>query len=151
AEPSGTAEGKSFLGFLNVSTDFTGHADFSATLSSVVASALVGKAITATATDPNGNTSEFSSDFFVVQIPIAPTLVPTTIAAAIAATCPAVALQAAGPGTPDNPSPFAPTNTKYGSGATYQDPNDFGSNGFGVYWGQDLGWTNLQGYPTSGT
>ncbi len=51
------AEGQQFLGFLNVTTDASGNASFSAFLNVPVAK---GRIVTATATDAIGNTSEFS-------------------------------------------------------------------------------------------
>jgi len=58
ADPSGHGQGKIFLGFATVMTDSSGAASFTAP----VAAATAGQAISATATDPNGNTSEFSAD-----------------------------------------------------------------------------------------
>jgi parallel beta-helix repeat protein len=55
---TGTNQGQSYLGFLNVTTNSSGSASFSFTPTSVIAPGL---AITATATDPNGNTSAFST------------------------------------------------------------------------------------------
>ena len=52
-DPSGNGEGQTFLGFENVTTDGTGNVSFSTTVA-------VGQFITATTTDPAGNTSEFS-------------------------------------------------------------------------------------------
>ena len=57
-EPDGFPEGRTFLGAVSVSTDATGLASFSAPLSFPVGDP--GTLITATATDPIGNTSEFS-------------------------------------------------------------------------------------------
>jgi hypothetical protein len=54
---TGFGEGKTFLTFVNVTTDANGNASFSANLTPTVP---VGHFLTATATDPNGNTSEFS-------------------------------------------------------------------------------------------
>ena len=54
-DPSGHGQGRSFLGFQNVSTDGSGNASFSASFSTINPS------ISATATDPAGNTSEFSA------------------------------------------------------------------------------------------
>jgi CSLREA domain-containing protein len=51
------AEGQQFLGFINVTTDGSGNASFSAPLNVAVAT---GRLVTATATDAIGNTSEFS-------------------------------------------------------------------------------------------
>jgi tetrahydromethanopterin S-methyltransferase subunit B len=57
--PSGFGEGQKFLGSMTVTTEGSGNADISFRVNS---SALIptGQFITATATDPSGNTSEFS-------------------------------------------------------------------------------------------
>jgi CSLREA domain-containing protein len=52
------AEGQRFVGFAIVPTDSGGNASFSMTLTGTLHS---GDLVTATATDPNGNTSEFSA------------------------------------------------------------------------------------------
>jgi hypothetical protein len=57
ASATGFGEGKTFLTFVDVTTDGNGVASFSANLTPTVP---VGHFLTATATDPNGNTSEFS-------------------------------------------------------------------------------------------
>ncbi len=67
ADPTGFGEGQTFLGFTTVNTDAAGNATFSVTLPVTVAN---GQFITATATDPNGNTSEFSRSF--AQSPAGP-------------------------------------------------------------------------------
>jgi hypothetical protein len=56
ADQSNYGEGEIPLGSISVTTDATGEAVFSA----VLPPTLVGQWITATATDPKGNTSEFS-------------------------------------------------------------------------------------------
>ena len=56
-DPSGNGEGETFLGFKDVTTDGTGNVSFTATFATSVT---VGHFITATATDPGNNTSEFS-------------------------------------------------------------------------------------------
>jgi hypothetical protein len=56
-DPLGFGEGQTFLGALTVMTDATGNASFTASLPTAVA---VGQLITATATDTENNTSEFS-------------------------------------------------------------------------------------------
>lgn len=56
--PSGHGEGQTFLGFANVTTNGSGNAAISATLPVTVPG---GQIVTSTATDPQGNTSEFSS------------------------------------------------------------------------------------------
>ncbi|MEW6157926.1 MAG: right-handed parallel beta-helix repeat-containing protein, partial [Verrucomicrobiota bacterium] len=55
-DPSGNGEGQQWLGSAEVTTDNSGNAAFDATVSGVV----IGRFITSTATDPTGNTSEFS-------------------------------------------------------------------------------------------
>ncbi|HEY4233266.1 MAG TPA: choice-of-anchor U domain-containing protein, partial [Lacipirellulaceae bacterium] len=64
ADPSGFGEGEFYLGFATVTTDGNGTASFATTLSTV---ALVGQALSATATDPSGNTSEFSASVQVLD------------------------------------------------------------------------------------
>lgn len=56
-DPSGYGEGQTFIGQATVMTDGSGNAGFAATFPRVVA----GRVVTSTATDPNGNTSEFSA------------------------------------------------------------------------------------------
>ena len=57
-DPSGNGEGAQFFGTASVNTDGNGNATINATIPTALAS---GRVITATATDPNGNTSEFSA------------------------------------------------------------------------------------------
>ena len=56
-DPSGNGEGETLLGSTMVTTDGSGNASFMVTFTATVA---VGQFITATATDPSNNTSEFS-------------------------------------------------------------------------------------------
>jgi T5SS/PEP-CTERM-associated repeat protein len=56
-DASGNGEGQTFLGFTNVTTDASGNANFAVTLANPGGGAV----FTATATDTNGNTSEFSA------------------------------------------------------------------------------------------
>ncbi|MCI0693191.1 T9SS type A sorting domain-containing protein [candidate division KSB1 bacterium] len=56
-DPSNHGEGKKFLGSKKVTTDGSGNANFKASFDTKVAP---GQLITATATDPSNNTSEFS-------------------------------------------------------------------------------------------
>ena len=58
-DASGFGEGETFLGFGNVTTDAGGNASYVVTFPV----ATTARAFTATATDPNGNTSEFSPAF----------------------------------------------------------------------------------------
>ena len=64
-DPSGFGEGETFLGSTSVSTDTGGDATFAVALPTSVP---VGHVVTATATDPNGNTSEFSATESVVLV-----------------------------------------------------------------------------------
>ncbi len=62
ADPSGYGQGRTFLGSATVATDPSGNKSFSAVLPVAIAA---GQVVTATATDPNGNTSEFARDVTV--------------------------------------------------------------------------------------
>jgi titin len=62
ADPSGHGQGQIFLGFFTVTTDGSGNASFIALLGTATTS---GQAISATATDASGDTSEFSADVTV--------------------------------------------------------------------------------------
>ncbi len=64
ANPSGTDQGKTFVGQKKVTTDASGHASFTFKPANIVR---VGRVVTATATDPKGNTSEFSAARSVVK------------------------------------------------------------------------------------
>jgi len=59
-------DGKTFLGWIDLTTDGNGNANFDATIGSPVG---LGELITATATDPNGNTSEFSAPLEITLVP----------------------------------------------------------------------------------
>lgn len=62
ADSSGYGQGKTLVGQMNVQTDVHGNATFTTTLQGSVAA---GAALSATATDGSGNTSEFSADLTV--------------------------------------------------------------------------------------
>lgn len=66
--PSGFGDGQNFLGFALVTTDATGNAAFTDTLMGV--SVPVGAAITSTATDSVGNSSEFSACVLATVLPL---------------------------------------------------------------------------------
>ena len=66
ADPSGSGQGRTFLGAATVLTDGSGLAPIAATLPTGSAR---GAAISATATDPAGNTSQFSVDSAAVPGP----------------------------------------------------------------------------------
>jgi hypothetical protein len=58
----GHGEGETFLGFIEVTTDSEGNATFQASFAGT------GKNVTATATDPEGNTSEFSECWLYTEV-----------------------------------------------------------------------------------
>ncbi len=62
ADPTGYGQGQTYLGQITVTTDTNGNASFTAKFS---ASVLAGQFVSATATDPNGDTSEFAQDVTV--------------------------------------------------------------------------------------
>ena len=65
-DPSGHGQGQAYLGELTgVSTDATGNASFTF----LAVGALSGRFISATATDSDGNTSEFSQDIRAISLP----------------------------------------------------------------------------------
>ncbi len=72
---SGLRQGRVFIGSAQVTTNAGGDADFIVTLPVTTAA---GDFITVTATDANGNTSEFSADVAVSQDTTAPTATLTT-------------------------------------------------------------------------
>jgi len=65
ADPSGFGEGEQFLGSITVLTNATGDASFDTILSMATSD---GAFITATTTDPNGNTSEFSAAMAATEV-----------------------------------------------------------------------------------
>jgi hypothetical protein len=65
ADPSGYGEGQRYLGSVTVTTDGSGNASFSTTLTAATG---MGEVIAATATDPGGNTSEFAAAFTALSV-----------------------------------------------------------------------------------
>ena len=63
ADPSGYGQGQNLIGTTTVTTDSSGNASFSASFPIVIPT---GQAVSATATDPSGDTSEFAQDVAVV-------------------------------------------------------------------------------------
>ena len=92
-DTSGFGEGEAFLGFVDVATNASGNGAFSFAPSTALAG---GDFITATATDPDGNTSEFSPCLTV------PTLTEIEV-------------------TPANPSIVAGANQQFTAIGTYSD------------------------------
>ena len=73
-DDSGNGQGQTFLGSTTVNTDASGNTTFNPTLATAAGN---GFAITATATNPTGNTSEFSACF---QLPLVCTPPPANMA-----------------------------------------------------------------------
>jgi len=78
--PQDFLQGRTYIGTTNVTTNGSGNATIHAVLSGVVLAA--GEKVTATATDPDGNTSEFSQRFVLTATPPSgnPAGVSTTLA-----------------------------------------------------------------------
>jgi hypothetical protein len=74
ADPSGFGQGQTQIGTVGVHTDAAGNAPFSVTFPTGVP---VGQFISATATDPGGNTSQFSADQVVTGSPLSFTVINT--------------------------------------------------------------------------
>jgi hypothetical protein len=72
-DASGFGEGKTLIGFQNVTTDASGNASFNATFSALPAGQ---STVTATATDAGGSTSEFSQ-CVAASLPVALSIVKT--------------------------------------------------------------------------
>ncbi len=68
-DASGNGEGQTYLGFVSATTDAGGNATFTATLPGAVP---LNNSVTATATDANGNTSEFSVCRCVYSFAVSP-------------------------------------------------------------------------------
>ena len=92
----GYGEGEKFLGFQNVTTDSSGNATVAINLPLAVP---IGQFITATATDPNNNTSEFSQGIAIV-----PNQTPTELFTDISANLEGVYFNSASWGDYDNDS-----------------------------------------------
>ncbi len=128
ADPSGFGEGERYLGSAVVLTDAGGNVSFDITLAAASTS---GEVITATATDPGGNTSEFSG--IVVALNATPTAEaggPYTVSEGGS-----VLLDGSGSSDPNQP----------GSTLTYawdlDGDNDFGETGPGATRGTETGMT----------
>ncbi len=69
ADPSGYGQGQTVVGVITVTTDSTGNASFTVTISTSVPA---GQFVSATATDSTGDTSEFAQDVQVTSSGAAP-------------------------------------------------------------------------------
>ena len=76
-DATGKGEGRTFLGSVDVTTDGAGTATFNTALGAGMSSPDV---VTATATDPSGNTSEFSTCWPVTDVPSSAALAVNTVA-----------------------------------------------------------------------
>jgi Bacterial Ig-like domain (group 3) len=132
ADPSGHGQGQTYLGELNdVHTDASGNASFSF----VAPVAVPGQFISATATDPSGNTSEFSQDIQAVPLtptstaitsvqPSAPTFgqpvtFTATVTPGILQDGPSGTITFSIDGVPQAPSPVVPTDGGFAGLATF--------------------------------
>jgi hypothetical protein len=79
ADPSGFGQGQILVGSTSVNTDASGNATFSAVFDVAFAAGL---AVSATATDPNGNTSEFAKDIAITASAALPRALLTSVGAA---------------------------------------------------------------------
>lgn len=80
ADPSGFGQGQTYLGKVTVTTDTSGNASFKANIAIGLAPGLF---ISATATDPSGNTSEFAQDITVTAVAAAVIKAPTADPASV--------------------------------------------------------------------
>ena len=78
ADPTGYGQGRTYLGSISVSTNNDGHDGGIGTFSFATIGPLIGQTLTATATDPAGNTSEFSADVVAPRIATSLSLTPIT-------------------------------------------------------------------------
>ncbi len=97
ADPSGYGQGQFLIGSITVTTDANGNASFTATYSPTVPA---GWYVSATATDPTGDTSEFAQDVQVTRArPSGSSAAPAVSSVSIAPlTSPAAAVKTAGTG-----------------------------------------------------
>ncbi len=103
--PSGNGDGRTFLGFMNVTTDAFCGANFTSPPLAIPPGQTV---ITSTATDPGGNTSEFSACLLSGGAPTpTPTPTPTATASPLPTTTPTITPTPA-PGGPPGPASSVP-------------------------------------------
>jgi hypothetical protein len=113
ADPSGYGQGQTFLTFANVTTDSTGTATFSIPTPGAVTP---GQFITGTATDPGGDTSEFSAHLavFGVTTTIVSSANPAVFGQTVTLTA-TVSTKAPGAGTPTGDVTFMDGSTDLGT------------------------------------
>jgi YD repeat-containing protein len=90
------------------------------------------------------NVGGYDSKSFTITVAPEPTPEPDS-------ECPTGFATDDGGDNPENPSNTSPSDTQYGTGTNDADPSDFGSAGFGMNWGEDIGWTNVPIYSSGGT
>jgi hypothetical protein len=111
-DPTGYGQGQQFLGQVAATTNSSGNATFSATLT---ISSLVGQFCTATATDLAGNTSEFSQAFATTMITLTSAPNPSTYGQSVTFTA-TVATVGSGTGTPTGTVIFMDGSNTLGTG-----------------------------------
>jgi uncharacterized repeat protein (TIGR01451 family) len=109
ADPSGNGEGQTYIGSTSVTTDGTCNASFTVTVPVTVSSSQV---ISATATDPGGNTSEFSAWSSSTTTTVASNNNPSTYGQAVTFT----ATVTSGAGTPTGTVTFKDGAATLGTG-----------------------------------
>jgi hypothetical protein len=119
-DPTGYGEGQQYLATVSATTNGSGQAVFQVDLAGLVAN---GNVVTATATDPLGNTSEFSACVIVSAIATAtPTLTPTNLPPTLSPTSTWTATSGPSPTltyTPTSgPSPTLPSSPTSGPSPT---------------------------------
>jgi hypothetical protein len=115
-DPSGFGQGRSYLGFTNVTTDSNGNASINV---AVPAATSPGEWVSATATAPDGSTSEFSQDVEVTKIPTTTKLTASAAASSFGQnlTFATTITANAGSGTPGGSVDFTDTTTGNDLGA----------------------------------
>jgi titin len=107
-DPIGNGQGQTFIGSADIPTDASCNATINVTLPVTL---LAGHVVTATATDPNNNTSEFSACSVVVGTTPTPTPTSTATPTATATATAAVSATPTATGTPTATPTSAPAHT----------------------------------------
>ncbi|MBI4786755.1 MAG: right-handed parallel beta-helix repeat-containing protein [Chloroflexi bacterium] len=110
-DDTGYGEGETYLGFTNVTTDGSGNANFSITFLTTIP-----EYVTATATDPNNNTSEFSICTMVTEGTPTPTATATGTATSTPTRTPTITPTATRTGTATSTRTVTTTPTRTATG-----------------------------------